>query len=74
MQIVKRQTFVNEWKFDKMSIMFHLRIDIRTKEMLNIKPYVIPYKRPSTILFKIFMTVQSALPSIETLLCPKHHS
>ena len=38
MLINKLHTFVNEWKFDKMLIMVDLRIDIRTKEMLNITP------------------------------------
>ena len=30
--------FVNEWNLDKMPVMVDLRIDIRTKEMLNITP------------------------------------
>ena len=38
MQIDKLNTFVNEWNFDKMSLMFDLRTDIRTMEMLNITP------------------------------------
>ena len=38
MQINKLNTFVNEWKLDKMSFMVDLRIDIKTKEMLNITP------------------------------------
>ena len=38
MQIDKLHTFVNEWNFDKMSFIVDLRIDIRTKEMLNITP------------------------------------
>ena len=38
MQINKLDTFVNEWNFDKMSFMVDLRIDIKTKEMLNITP------------------------------------
>ena len=32
----KLHIFVNEWNFDKISFMVDLRIDIRTKEMLNI--------------------------------------
>ena len=28
----------NEWNFDKMSFMVDLRIDIRTKEMLIMRP------------------------------------
>ena len=38
MKINKLNTFVNKWNFDKMSFMVDLRIDIRTKEMLNITP------------------------------------
>ena len=38
MQIDKLHTFVDEWNFDKMSFMVDLRIDIRTKKMLNITP------------------------------------
>ena len=37
MKINKFQTFVKE-NFDKMSFMVDLRIDIRTKEVLNITP------------------------------------
>ena len=36
----KLNTFVNEWNFDKMPFMIDLRIDIRTKEMLNITPSI----------------------------------
>ena len=38
MQIDKPHTFVNEWNFDKVSFMVDLRIDIKTKETLNITP------------------------------------
>ena len=38
MYINKLHTFVNEWNFDKMSFMVDLRIDMRTKEMMNITP------------------------------------
>ena len=38
MLINKFNTFVNEWNFDKMLFMVDLRIDKRTKEMLNITP------------------------------------
>ena len=38
MQIDQLHTFVNEWNFDKMLFMVDLRIDIRTKEMLNLTP------------------------------------
>ena len=38
MLINKLNTFVNERNFDKMSLMVDLRIDIKTKEMLNILP------------------------------------
>ena len=38
MYITKLHTFVNEWNFDFMSFMVDLRIDIGTKEMLNITP------------------------------------
>ena len=38
MQINKPHTFVNEWNFNKMSFMVDLRIDVWTKEMLNITP------------------------------------
>ena len=36
--IYKLHTFVNERNFDIMSFMDDLRINIRTKEMLNITP------------------------------------
>ena len=36
MQNDKLYTFVNEWELDKMPFMAGLRIDRRTKEMLNI--------------------------------------
>ena len=36
MQIEKLQTFVNEWNYNKMAFIDDLRIDIRTKQMLNI--------------------------------------
>ena len=38
MSINKLHTFVNEWNYDKMSFMVDPRIDIRTKEVLNITP------------------------------------
>ena len=38
MSINKLHTFVNEWNYDKMSFMVDPRIDIRTKELLNITP------------------------------------
>ena len=38
MSINKLNTFANEWNFDQMLFMVDLRINIRTKEMLNITP------------------------------------
>ena len=38
MSINKLHTFVNEWNYDKMSFTVDPRIDIRTKEVLNITP------------------------------------
>ena len=38
MQIEKLHTFVNEGNLDEISFMVDLRIDIKTKEMLNIIP------------------------------------
>ena len=38
MQIDKLHTFVNEWNLDEISFMVDLRIDKKTKEMLNLTP------------------------------------
>ena len=37
-QIDKLHTFVDKWHFDKNAFMVDFRIDIRTKDMLNITP------------------------------------
>ena len=49
MWINKLQPFVNEWNFDRMSFMVDLKIDTRTKEMLN----VTPCKRTALYLFAL---------------------
>ena len=38
MQIDQFYAFVNEWNFDKIAFLIHLKIDIRNNKMLNIMP------------------------------------